>query len=619
MDTLQILRGNDEPVWNIKLDNDSNQVKQIMGDNVLTLHFFLSNYVDFKIGDYCTAFDEVYKFYELPVIQKKASNDFEYNVSLKSEGYDLSKAQYLFLGPDNTLRVSEFYLTGNAETFIDLLIANINRISSGWEKGEVIVTDYKNIGFKQDNCYGVLGKLATEFNTEFWIEGKKINLVKKSRNTGFKFEVGYNKGLYEITRVNIDSTRVITRLYAFGSSKNIPSGYEGAYLFGTEPRLHLPPKPSHGNNCLISDITWFEYTDQAAYLQFNWKKPLDPGVTSIEMVYGDTGSGLFDWSQTFGLTGGPMMIGFNYDFEVKFISHGGACEGQETDVIRVTGANLQPIFPTEPVIYIERNVDKYGIIEETTLFDDIYPHRTGTVSSVDASNPNVIVDTSIDFDLAAYLQPGLTAKISFLTGQLGGYTFDISTWDNGTKRITFLKNKNEQNLDVPSSLIKPEIGDQYVLIDITMPTEYVKQAEDDLLAKAQEVLETYSTPQFTINAVMDTRYMKSYNKELFIGDTVWFKDTQLEVDRKIRISQVTRNLVEPFSFQITLADVIAAGKVDSIIQNIDSNSSAISRVSGNVSSRDVINGKMVLPTHPGGAGFEPVIVETATNKLYRQE
>jgi hypothetical protein len=615
MDTLIIYRGTD-PFWTIKLENDSNQSKIAMGENVINIHFFLSVHVPFNIGDWCTVFGEVYKLNELPILKKTASNLFEYTLKLQHEGFDLSKAQYFFFGPDNTLIESEFTLHGNAETFIDLLIQNINRVSSGWSKGSVVSSAYKTLTFSKENCYNVLGRLAEEFGTEYWIEGKAINLIKKARDTGLTLQVGYNRGLYEINRVNIDSTRVITRIYPYGSDKNLPSTYTGT-------RLHLPPKPSHGNDCLISDITWFYKIKTVLslnILQINWRPPADSGVTSIEMVSGNVGAGVFPNSVTFPVNG-PAFISVlsNYSFDAKFISRGGACDGQETSVVTITGESFQPVFPFVPVIYLDKNVDLYRVIEDVVYFDDIYPHRTGIVTSIDAADPFKIIDTAIDFDLNSYFLPGLTAKITFNTGQLAGFTFDISSYNNTTKTIVFLQNKNEPSLIVPSSLIKAGIGDEYVITDIRMPDAYIEAAEAQLLFRAQEVLRTYSEPQYTIQAVPDTIYMKNYGRELFVGDTVWIKDDQLQIDRKIRITQVIRNLIEPYEFQITLSDVVTVGRMDSISSSISTNQRDVSQLGTTVQTRDVFNGQMVLPASPGGAGFENVIVEISTNKLYRKE
>jgi hypothetical protein len=612
MEILTIYR-NGNSFWNVKLDNSCNQSKTIMGDNVINLSFQLSNYVPFAIGDYCVVFGETYKINKQPGIRKLDVNSFAYTLVMEFEGYDLSKAIYMNLANDNSLTESVHSLTGTADLFIDLMLQNINRVSAGWTKGEIISTEIKTLSFNGENCYAVLGRLATEFNTEFAIIGKKIHLTKKFTDKGYTLSVGYNRGLYEISRV--DSTRVITRLYPYGSDKNLPTTYTGK-------RLHLPPKSSLNDDCLVSNVTWFQSQDDGGHLYIHFKAPQDPGVTSIEMVFGDPGSGTFPYSKTLPLTGGvvgPQALGYSYD--AKLISHGGTCEGAETPVFNIVSDNSQPLFPLVPNIYLEKNVDKYGLTEDRALFEDIYPHRTGSVTAIDAVNPFKIVDSAIDFNINSYTIPGLPVQVTFMTGQLAGYTFDVSSYDHGTRTIIILKNKNEQALDVPSNLIKAAAGDKYVVTNITMPDEYIEAAEAELLERAKKTLDTYSEPQYTIQAVLDTRYMEAYQREVFVGDTIWIKDTQMEIDRKIRIVTCVRNLVEPYSFQITLSDVIEVGTKDKIFSSIATSQRSVNDLGNQVVTRDVYNGNMVLPPSSSavGAVFENVLVDKNTNKLYRQE
>jgi len=603
--------------WEVKLSNDSQQAKTIMGDNVLSIHFLNPNYISFAILDYCTVFGERYKLRELPVVKKTGSNHFEYTLKMMAEGHDLANAQYLFLGPDNLLKESEFSLTGNADTFVDLIISNISRIDTGWIKGEVIATDYKNLSFKNESCYDALVRLAEEFDTEFRIEGKTIHLAKRSNDTGYTYQVGYNLGLKEINRVNIDSTKIVTRLYAYGSEKNLPTDYQP---LGSR-RLHLPPAIVTLNSCLPSDITWtFETSGRSGVfgfydLRIEWTAPDDPDVTSVEVQYtypltGATGSITV-------LPEGPAIIPravFGVTFTI--ISHGGACEGVTSPTFEARANQPFPQLPAAQRVYVQKNISFFGIIEGTIDFDDIYPHRTGTVTGVDASDPFKFVDTGIDFDLNAFLLPGLTAQVTFMTGQLAGYTLDISTYDDSTKTIVVLKNKNETLLEIPGPVFRPAIGDQYVITNIQLPTSYIEAAEQELLAAAQKYLDTYAQPQYTIQAVMDTKYMKNYLRVVAIGDMIWIKDDQMALDRKIRIIQVTRNLVEEYQFQITLADLVTTGKLASISSRVALNSRATASLGRFTFSRDITNGFLILPPS-GVTGLVQVMVDPATGKAYR--
>jgi hypothetical protein len=124
---------------------------------------------------------------------------------------------------------------GTADTFMDLLLANAARVGT-WEKGQVIPTGYKNLTFSRENCYSALQRLAEAFGTEFAIEGRKMHLTKRAKDTGYEFKQGQHKGLYDVTRVNIDQTSIVTRLYAYGAQKNLPPDYRNY----SQRRLKLP-------------------------------------------------------------------------------------------------------------------------------------------------------------------------------------------------------------------------------------------------------------------------------------------------------------------------------------------------------------------------------------------
>lgn len=224
MHTIDIYRGNDLFVT-VKPEDSSAQVKRIMGDNLIEVRFQDSRNIIFDINDYCTVFGEKYILFALPTDKKINKNLFEYSLTMRAEGYGLSRAQYLFLGPENTLRQTDFALTGKIEDFLYLIVTNANRISSGWSMGETIPSTFKTLEFSKENCLSALGRIAEAFGTEFWIEGKKIHLTKRFHETGYTWKHGRNKGIREINRVVADNTALITRLYAFGAEKNLPSDY----------------------------------------------------------------------------------------------------------------------------------------------------------------------------------------------------------------------------------------------------------------------------------------------------------------------------------------------------------------------------------------------------------
>jgi hypothetical protein len=112
-------------------------------------------------------------------------------------------------------------------------------------------------------------------------------------------------------------------------------------------------------------------------------------------------------------------------YEVGFRSELTDGSSISSQTIIVTVSSPDPVLPGNAQPYIQYNTQVYGVIEQTITFDDIYPHRTGVVTGVDALNPFIFDDTLIDFDVNSYLLPGTSAKVVFNTGQLAGYSFEI--------------------------------------------------------------------------------------------------------------------------------------------------------------------------------------------------
>lgn len=201
------------------------QKQKIMGENVVDMTFTLTSPVAFEIGDTVVVYGQTYVLNTLPAVSKTAEKQIKYTCQFESVGYDLSKALFMFYDENEELTVPEFSLIGNAEVFIDLIIANANRDQSGWTKGVIEETPVKNLTFSGENCSAVLSTLAVEFENEFWIEGKTIHFSKKGEDTGLTFAYGKGNGLYNVDRSNINSNGIITRLYAFGGERNVPADY----------------------------------------------------------------------------------------------------------------------------------------------------------------------------------------------------------------------------------------------------------------------------------------------------------------------------------------------------------------------------------------------------------
>lgn len=224
--------------------------------------------------------------------------------------------------------------------------------------------------------------------------------------------------------------------------------------------------------------------------------------------------------------------------------------------------------------YIEDtdSIAKYGIWVGQKTFDDIYPHRTGTVSKV-GDNYYSFVDSDMDFDLNAkdsdgntlYMVSGETPKIHFNTGQLAGYEFDVVSYNNDTKTFVLKPYDTESGFRLPNpdtAAYQIAAGDKYVILNIYMPDTYITKAENELLDAAKAYLKQKSTPAVKYTLDLSEFFLRSLMNEdpdqniFWIGDLIHITDEDLAIDADIKITGLTRDLLNPYDYGLTIADEI---------------------------------------------------------------
>ena len=197
----------------------------------------------YGIGDAITVFGRDYRLNRLPKVKKSGFAEYQYDLEFEGIQYDLLRVTYdvNINTTNNELQdIQGDTLTGDLRRFMVVLISNANRVFPGkWTLGECPETDSdKTLTFgENDNCLSVLQSLCStdNFGVEFSIEKVggvyTINLYKKIGSTlPFTLEYGKGKGLYSITRDNVSSSNIITRLKVLGSTENITSKYRADRL-----------------------------------------------------------------------------------------------------------------------------------------------------------------------------------------------------------------------------------------------------------------------------------------------------------------------------------------------------------------------------------------------------
>lgn len=236
---------------NITPDATSQQQVALMREDILVLNFNSPTVINFQIGDYCTFINKLYQINQLPKRTRTSERNIQYSLTMEAEYYDLAKVEYVFLDSENNIKEPVFPLRGKLRDFADLMIFNLLRVFplANWILGQVEDTDYMTISFSGQNCLQVLQTLATTFNTEYLVEGKVINIFQRQDSNTLKLQYGIDKPLIELTESNQDSANVITRLYAYGSTKNITASYRNG-----SQRLKLGDTPYIEKNVALYRI-----------------------------------------------------------------------------------------------------------------------------------------------------------------------------------------------------------------------------------------------------------------------------------------------------------------------------------------------------------------------------
>jgi hypothetical protein len=207
-------------------------------------------------------------------------------------------------------------------------------------------------------------------------------------------------------------------------------------------------------------------------------------------------------------------------------------------------------MPVATGAYLEQNVDKYGVIEHSEIFEEIYPKRVGTITSVVAGDPLKFSDSSLDFNLNNQMLPGISAKVIFQTGQLAGYRLEIAEggYNHTTKQITLRESDTEKALVIPSALIAPQVGDTYFFEDVSMPSSYITAAEQAVEVAGAALLAKNCNPKHIYSGAPDRIQFKKAAWVLGLGEYVTIKDAQTSTSESVRVLSYSRDINEPYLY-----------------------------------------------------------------------
>lgn len=255
----------------------------MMGERFITFTVTSEKPIEWSVGDYCVYRDETFWLNNIPTITQKApinvvQDGFTYeNVKFDSSQEELTRCMMLDVTPTteeyiavlgtNHTGSSRFQLycgetTYNGRTLTPVcalalkMQANLDRLYPGkWRvyvdtettyttsSGKVVLathTDDKMLSFDNTTVAAALAMVNSEFDLDFTIRFRNIRIgyalnELSADDTGEMFVFGYGKGypsadnqgkgLFQIKQMANSQQKIVTRLRALGSTKNMPYRY----------------------------------------------------------------------------------------------------------------------------------------------------------------------------------------------------------------------------------------------------------------------------------------------------------------------------------------------------------------------------------------------------------
>lgn len=551
-----------------------------MGECFVTVNIKSPVPIEFAIGDYIMYRNEKFVINYDPSVIKKATKKstgdaFCYdNVKFSALLYELSDIRMLdYVIGDNNIHYSGLpkfsFFCNNIEDLADRLQTNSDRYcydnhisdSEKWlfitpslsrtqqRAGEGIAynraTEKHNSAFRNgthtedervnqnvniDNMsvWDSMRYIKETFGLSFVVSGRVVIIGAAWINTTGLFKYGKGNGLYEIERVADSEQQVVTKLYAYGSSKNMPDRYY-ADMSGS-------PLP---NNLAVDVLMLPGFPKMSLY---EWvTKPVAQGGGGGSVV--DSTTGKASWS--------GYTAYFSQDAKTPWVmSLNSDSLGIREDTKYFDGSDgTDEIYPT-----IENTgadtIHSANVIEDNGVFED----------GQEVANFNIYLP-NLGFDLASLITS--ESAISIKDGYCGGRDFPIVS----AQQITVPENNTDVTLwEVTCNRVKDEgtklwypysdgmahggmysanepyqirTGDKYVLVGIQMPDTYVNAASEKLLEGALLFLSKNDTTRYTYIPKVDEIYMArqalqvrdtdapAYHDIINEGDVMNFKDADL--------------------------------------------------------------------------------------------
>lgn len=201
----------------------------LMKEDYIMLKFSLENPIYFKLGSYVEC---NFGLFEMCDLQKPAfnTNTAGYDYELRLDAYYWKWKNKIFkYTPETTGQEASWNLTAPLDVQAGIVLRNLKALGYTYKGQDFVFSidstvenksqlmSYDNINIL-DACF----EMAKKWDCECWVTENIIHFGRCESGDAVDFEIG--KNVQEMSQSESRSTYA-TRIYAFGSTKNIPSDY----------------------------------------------------------------------------------------------------------------------------------------------------------------------------------------------------------------------------------------------------------------------------------------------------------------------------------------------------------------------------------------------------------
>lgn len=232
---IQIYRNN-QPIFALEdVCDGSKMSRQLMDHHYIVLKFSTEDPVYFEIGDSVEIAEFGLFVLTSAYFPKYNETTDGYDYELQMDAYYMSwKNKICKYRPQYGANETSFKLTTSVSAHLNVVLSNLKALNYKYHNKDFSV-DYMTynkevfdtekrflVEYSSISIIEALNTICETLDCEWWVDGSVIYLGYCEMNGQTTFEQGVN--MLSMSQSESKSS-FITRLYAFGSDKNIPSGY----------------------------------------------------------------------------------------------------------------------------------------------------------------------------------------------------------------------------------------------------------------------------------------------------------------------------------------------------------------------------------------------------------